>query len=83
MKDRFERFEKANNTFLQSISKKFSNSIYSGCERRDIEESNYCVTQRWMKDENDESVKERFLLEIDNFMVRIKDRDFVDDEIHF
>ena len=36
-----------------------------------------------MKDENDESVKEWFPLENDSFMVKIKDRDVVDDEVHF
>ena len=68
-------FEKENKTLLQSLTKKCFFSVYRGCIRKDIEESYNCVTQRWMKSEYDESVREWFPLNNGKNMVTIKDRD--------
>ena len=57
--------------FIQTITKKVSNSVYGGRMRRDIEESYKCVNQSWMKNEYDESVGEWFPLKNGNFMVNL------------
>ena len=54
--------------------------MYGGCIKRDIEESYNCVTQRWMKNENDDSVIERFPLKNGNIMVKTKDKEGADDK---
>ena len=47
--------------------------------RRDIEESYECVTQSWMRNEYDDSVKECFPLKNGNIMIKIKDKEAIDD----
>ena len=65
---------------MQTLPKKVSNAVYGGCIRKDIEESYKCVTQNWMKNEYDESGIEWFPLKNGNIMVKIKDKEGVDDE---
>ena len=48
--------------------------------RRDIEESYKSVTQSWMKNECDDSVIEWFPLKNVNIMVKLKDKEGVDNE---
>ena len=74
------KFREENETFLQTLTKKVSNAVHGGCIRKDIEESYKCVTQSWMQNENDESVIELFPLKNGNIMVKIKDKEGVDDE---
>ena len=80
MTNKRNKFKEENKTLLQTLIKKVSNSVYGGCIRKDIEESYKCVTQNWMKNENDDSLIEWFPLKNGNIMVKIKDKEGVDDE---
>ena len=80
MTDKGNRFKEENKTFLQTTTIKVSNSVYGGCIRRDIEEYYKCATQSWMKDEYDDSVIKWFPLKNGSIMVKIKDKEGVDDE---
>ena len=64
---------------LQTLTKKVSNSVNGGFVRKVIEESYQCVFQTWMKNEYDESVPEIFLLKSGKTMLKIKDKEGVDD----
>ena len=75
-----KNFYKGKKTLLQTLTKKYSNSEYGSCTRKDIEDSYEGLTQRWMKNEYYDLVKERFPLENGNIMVNVKDRDGFDDE---
>ena len=55
--------------------------VYGGCIGNDIEESYRCVTQRWMINEYDDSVKECFPLKSGIIKVGIKNREGVDDAV--
>ena len=72
------KYKEENKTLLQTLTKKVSNAVYGGCIK-DIEESYKCVTQSWMRNEYDESVIEWFPLKNGNIMVKIKDKEGVDD----
>ena len=80
MTSKRNKFKGENKTLLQTLTKKVSNSVYGGCIRKDVEESYKCVTQNWMKNEYDDSVVEWFPLKNGNNMVKIKDKEGVDDE---
>ena len=80
MTNKINKYKEGNKTLLQTLTKNVSNAVYVGCIRKDIEESYKCVTQSWMKNEYDESVIEWFHLKNGNFMVKVKDREGVDDE---
>ena len=80
MTNKRNKFKEENKTLLQTLTKKISNSVFCGCIRRDIEESYKCVTQSWMKNEYDDSVIEWFPLKNGNIIVKIKDKEGVDDE---
>ena len=79
MTEKRKKTEKEIKTFLQTITKKCSNSVYGGCRRKDIEDFEECGTPRWMKNEYDDSVNHWFLLKNHNNRVRSKDSDGVDD----
>ena len=79
MTDKRNKLGEQNKTLLQTSTEKVSNSVYGGCISKDIEESFECVTQSWMKSECDESVIEVFALKNGNIMVKIKDKECVDD----
>ena len=74
------KFEKQNKALLRMLTKKCSNSLYGGSIRKDIEETYKCVTQRWMRNEDDGSVKQWVHPKNGNLMIRIKDIEGVDDE---
>ena len=74
------KFKKEIKTLLQTLTKNCSNSVYVGCIRRDIGESYKRVSQRCMKNEYKESVKEWFLLKLATILVEIKNTEGVDDE---
>ena len=80
MTEKMNKFKKEIKSFLQTFTKKCSNSVYGGCIRKNIEESYKSVTQSWVKIEYDDSVKKWFPLKNGNIMVKIKRRDGVDDE---
>ena len=79
MRDKRNKFKEENKTLLQTSTRNVSSSKFGGCIRNDIEESYKSVTQSWMKKENDESVIEWFPLNNGNIMVKIKDKEGVDD----
>ena len=80
MTNKRNKYKEENKTLLQTLPKKVSNAVYGGCIRKDIGESYKCVTQNWMKNEYDESGIEWFPLRNGNIMVKIKDKEGVDDE---
>ena len=55
--DKRNKFKKEKKPLLQTFTKKCSNSVYGFSRRQDIEESYKSVTQRWMRNECDDSVK--------------------------
>ena len=77
MTEKRNKFKKENKTLLQRITTKCCDSVYDVCIRKDFYK---WVTQRWMKNEYNDSVKEWFLLRNGNTMMKIKDRDGVDHE---
>ena len=79
MTDKRNKYKEENKTILQTLTKKISNSVYGGCIKKDIEKSYKCVTQSWMKYEYDESVTEWFPFKNGNIMVKIRDKEGVDD----
>ena len=80
MTNKRSNYKEENKTLLQTLTKKVSNAVYGGCIRKHIEESYKGVTQSWMKNEYDESVIEGFPLKNGNIMVKIKDKEGVNDE---
>ena len=80
MADKRNKFKEENKTLLQILTKKVSQSVYGGCMRKVIEESYKCVAQNGMKNEYDESVIEWFALKDGNIIVKIRDKEGVDDE---
>ena len=79
MTDKGNKYKDENKTFLQTITKKVSNSVNGCCIEKDIDECYKCVTQSWMKNEYDESLIEWFSLKNGNIMVKIEDKESVDD----
>ena len=71
--DKTIKFKK-NKSWLQTLTKKCSNSVYGGCISKDIEKPYKYWTPRWMRNYYDDSVKEWFPLHIVNLVVKIKDR---------
>ena len=71
MTDKRYHFKGKNKTLLQTLTKKFSNSVYGGCIRKDIEACFECVTQSWMRTEYNDSVVEWFPRKNRNIMVKI------------
>ena len=65
---------------MQTLTKKFSNSVYGGCIRKDIEACFECVTQSWMRTEYNDSVVEWFPRKNWNIMVKIIYKEVVDAE---
>ena len=80
MTDKRNKFKENDKLLMQTISKAVSNSVYGCCVRKDIEESYKCVTQSWMKNKYDDSVIELFPLKNGNIMVKIKEKEGVDDD---
>ena len=74
MTNKRNKFKEEKKTFLQTLTKKVSNSVYGGCIKKDIEESYKCVTQNWMKNEYDDSFMQWFPLKNGNIMVKTKDK---------
>ena len=56
------------------------NSLYGVQIRRDINESNYCKSETWMKTEFDENVLDYWKLPNGNFIVKMKKEDGSDDD---
>ena len=80
MTDKNIKYKRETRAFLQPLTKEVSNSVYGTCIRKDNEESYKCVTQSWMKNENDDSVEKWFPLKNGNVMVT-KDKEGVDAEL--
>ena len=74
------KFTEKNKTFLQTLSIEVSNSVYGGFIRKAIEESFKCLSQNWMKNQYNESVEQWFPFKNGNSMVKIKDKEGVNDE---
>ena len=62
--DMFEKrvlFKSQRKDLLQNLAKKIGFSAYGGNFRKDINPENECVTETWMKENIDDSLKNGFL----------------------
>ena len=74
--DMFEKrdiFKSQGKDMLQSLAKKIGILTYGGNITKDINEEYKCVTETWMRDNFDDSVKEWFLVKFGNFKVKLQD----------
>ena len=65
---------------MQWLVKLIMNSLYAVQIRRDINESNYCKKETWMKTEFDENVLDYWKLLNGNYFVKMKKDDRLDDD---
>ena len=80
--DMFEKrdlFKSQGKDLLQNLAKKIGLSVYGGNIRKDINEQYKCVTEKWMRENFDDRVKEWFPLKNNNFIVKLEDDGGVDD----
>ena len=64
---------------MQGLVKLIMNSLYGVQIRRDINESYYCQSEKWMKTEFDENVLDYWKLPNGNYIVKMKKDDGLDD----
>ena len=64
---------------LKNLAKKIGLSVYGGNIRKDINEEYKCVTENWMRENFDNSIKEWFPLKNGNLIVKLEDDEGVDD----
>ena len=65
---------------MQRLVKLFMNSLYGVQIRRDINESYYCKSETWVKQEFDENILDDWRLLIRNYIVNMKKDDGLDDD---
>ena len=63
----------------QNVAKMIGLSLYGGNIRKDINEEYKCVTETWMRESFDDSVKEWLPLKNGNSIVKLEDDEGVDD----
>ena len=78
-----QKYKDEENNLMQGLVKLFMNSLYGVQIRRDINESFYCESETWMKTEFDEKVLEYWRLLNENYNVKIKKDDGLDDDCDF
>ena len=64
---------------MQKLIKLIMNSLYGVQIRRDNNESYYCKSETWMKTEFDENVLDYWKLTNENYIVKMKKDDGLDD----
>ena len=75
-----QKYKDENNGLMQGLVKLIMNSRYGVQIRRDINESYYCISETWMKTEFDEIVLDYWRLPNENYIVKIKKDDGLDDD---
>ena len=79
MIERRDLFKSQGKNLLQNLAKKIGLSVYGGNIRKDIDEENKCVTEKWMRENFDERSKEWFPLKNNKFVVKLEDDEGVAD----
>ena len=72
-------FKSQGKDLLQNLAKKISLSVYGVTIRKDINEEYKCVTETWMRENFDDSVKEWFPLKNGKLLLKLQDDEGVDD----
>ena len=75
-----QKYEDEKNDLRQGLVKLFMNSLSAVHIRRDINESYYCKSENWMKTEFDENVLDYWKLPNENYTVKMKKDDGLDDD---
>ena len=75
-----QKYKDEKNDSMQELVKLIMNSLYGVQIRRDINESYYCKSEKWMKKEFDEKVLEYWKLSNENNIVKMKRDDGLDDD---
>ena len=75
-----QKYKNEKNDLMQALVKFFMNSPCGVQKRRDINKSNYCVSETWLKTEFDEKVLDYWKLPNGNYIVKIKKEDGLDDD---
>ena len=75
-----QKYKDEINDLMQGLVKLIMNSLYGVQIRRDINESYYCKSEKWMKAEFDENVLEYWKLPNGNYFVKMKKDDGLDDD---
>ena len=65
---------------MQGLVKLIMNSLYGVQIRRYIKESHYCKSETWMETEFDQNVLDYWRLPNENYIVKMKKDDELDDE---
>ena len=65
---------------MQGLVKLIINSLYGVQIRRDINESYYCKSEKWMKTEFDENVLDYWKLTNGNYILKMKQDDGLDND---
>ena len=75
-----QKYKDEGNDLMQELVKLIMNSFYGVQIRKDINESNSCKSENWMKTEFDENVLEYWKLPNGKYIVKMKKDDGLDDD---
>ena len=64
---------------FQNLAENIGLSVYGGIIRKDINDEQKCVTETWMRDNFDDTIKEWFSLKNGSLIVTIGDDERVED----
>ena len=70
-----QKYKDEKNDLMQELVKLIMNSLYEFQIRRDINESYYCKSEKWMETEFDEVVLDYWKLPKGNYIVKMKKDD--------
>ena len=79
MSEKRDLFISQGKDLLQNLAKEIGLSVYGGNIRKDINEEYKCVTEKWMRENFDDRVKEWFPLKDGNLIVKLGNDEGVDD----
>ena len=75
-----QKYKEEENDLMQGLVILIMNSLYGVQIGRDINESCYCKSETWMKTEFDENVLDFWKLPKENYIVKMKKDDGLDDD---
>ena len=75
-----KKYKDEKNDLMQGLVKSIMNSLYGVQIRKDINESYSCKSETWMKTEFDENVLDYWKLPKENYIVKMKKDDGLDDD---
>ena len=78
-----QNYKDEKNYSMQGLVELIKNSLYVVQIRRDINESNFCNSETWMKTEFDENVLDYWKIPNENYIVKMKKDDGIDDDYDF